>query len=536
MRVVFLISVLVLTLVVIYPAHGISFFIKNAAANVPGVQGGDMTIPTTPNQVMEPTNICDLSSWYSPTRGLISVNECSPGTTEPGNALCNPDIPVTSSLVSVDCPPAEGGLHSDGTGSAVNPGSEPSDIVCDPNAPVTSSLVAVNCPEICDNGIDDNNNGLIDAEDPECTIDTTNHAPIAHTSGPSRVTEGSSVALSGAQSEDPDDDKLTYSWTQTGGPAVSLSDLASASPSFSAVSSQDTTCIDGLPTTTLSFQLVVSDGQLDSAPSTVLVKVTRNYDPLSVTVVSDSAVRSGEYALVSARATGGTGCGQIGYQWTQTGGMAGVLTNPTSNSPGFKAPSPARPEDVTLSVVANEGESNNAQASATIRVCPPLNVASLGNREVNIPLIGSGDCDYSRIDVRAKSAGGVTTAHLFIVLTDQNGKETVFRGGPTASQPLPLVGGGKIIATWQDYEPGAIDWSEDAPSVTILKGLSSVSVMDGCFAKEVGRINLALIDYYITGPNSNTVVKTLLTNCNAPVITPQGTQGIGFPGFGMAPL
>jgi hypothetical protein len=410
-------------------------------------------------------------------------------------------------------------------------GTPPPEAACNPDAPVTSELV---CLEICDNGIDDNNDGLTDAEDPQCAV-SENHEPIARASAPGIVSEGETVTLNGGQSDDPDGDEITYSWAQTGGPSVSLSESESASPSFAAVASQDAPCIDGLPTSVLTFQLTVFDGEVDSAPSSVEVKVMKNYDPLTVTTVSDAAVRSGEYALLSAAVTGGTGCGDISYDWKQTAGSAGVISNPTSRSPGFKAPTPTAPEDVNLVVEASENDGIDfpVKSAASIKVCPPMPIASLGNREVNIPEIGSGDCDYSRIDVRAKSAGKVSSAHLFIIYTDKNGEESLFRGGPTGDPLAGLGWGGKIWVDREPYRPGGIDWDLNSVSITILKG-PVVHGKDGCLSLESNRINGALNDYFLTGPNSNTVVKTLLQNCNLPVIKPPGWSG--FPGFGDPPL
>jgi hypothetical protein len=445
-----------------------------------------------------------------------------PGTDDitPPEVICDPNSPLTRDLITVNCPE-----------NVTDTGTTPPEAACDPDASVTSELV---CIEICDNGIDDNNDGLTDAEDPQCAV-SENHEPIARASAPGIVSEGETVTLNGGQSDDPDGDEITYSWAQTGGPSVSLSESESASPSFAAVASQDAPCIDGLPTSVLTFQLTVFDGEVDSAPSSVEVKVMKNYDPLTVTTVSDAAVRSGEYALLSAAVTGGTGCGKISYDWKQTAGSAGVLSNPTSRSPGFKAPTPTAPEDVTLVVEAteNDGIDFPVKSAASIKVCPPMPIVSLGNREVNIPEIGSGDCDYSRIDVRGTSAGPITGAHLFIIYTDKNGKETLFRGGPTVSNPVPFVGGGPIRVDWDPYEPSAIDWDLNSASVTILKG-AAVHGKDGCLAQEASRINGLQITYYKTGPNSNTVVKTLLQNCNLRVTKPPSLTG--FPGFGDPPL
>ena len=66
------------------------------------------------------------------------------------------------------------------------------------------------------------------------------------------MNEGDPVTLDGTASSDLDLDVLAFAWTQTGGPTVTLSDPAAASPTFGAPGvSADMT---------LTFSLVVSDG------------------------------------------------------------------------------------------------------------------------------------------------------------------------------------------------------------------------------------------------------------------------------------
>lgn len=90
-----------------------------------------------------------------------------------------------------------------------------------------------------------------------------NHQPAADAGPDQEVGPGASVTLTGALSADPDGDALTYAWTQTAGPTVTLSDAAGPDPAFTAPAvTEDTTLV---------FRLVVHDGELDSAPDTVLV-------------------------------------------------------------------------------------------------------------------------------------------------------------------------------------------------------------------------------------------------------------------------
>ncbi len=89
-----------------------------------------------------------------------------------------------------------------------------------------------------------------------------NHAPIADIQGADPVAPGDWVTLDGSGSNDPDQDSLTYSWSQTGGPQVMLENGDQAVAGFYAVA-------EG----TLTFQLVVHDGDALSTPASVQVEV-----------------------------------------------------------------------------------------------------------------------------------------------------------------------------------------------------------------------------------------------------------------------
>jgi CSLREA domain-containing protein len=98
-----------------------------------------------------------------------------------------------------------------------------------------------------------------------------NQAPVAAIAEPAggyAVNEGGTVVLQGSGT-DPDGDALTYAWT----PTTELSDATAATPSFSP---RD----DG----TRMLALVVSDGELSSAPAAVAVQVA-NVRP-SITGIS----------------------------------------------------------------------------------------------------------------------------------------------------------------------------------------------------------------------------------------------------------
>ncbi|WP_022977413.1 PKD domain-containing protein [Nevskia ramosa] len=139
-----------------------------------------------------------------------------------------------------------------------------------------------------------------------------NAAPSAvATAVPATTTGGNLVSLDGTASTDSDGRIATYAWTQTGGPAVSLSGATSATASFTAPSVSSTTL--------LSFTLQVSDdeGAADSASTSVTVRPPVDTTPLpfsfaaktdvalGAVVVSDSIVVLGINAPAAITVSGG---------------------------------------------------------------------------------------------------------------------------------------------------------------------------------------------------------------------------------------
>jgi len=76
-----------------------------------------------------------------------------------------------------------------------------------------------------------------------------NTQPVANAGDDQNVASQAFVTLDGSGSSDADNDTLTYKWTQTDGPAVTLSDDTAQKPTFNAPAGP----------TSLTFQLKVSD-------------------------------------------------------------------------------------------------------------------------------------------------------------------------------------------------------------------------------------------------------------------------------------
>jgi hypothetical protein len=111
-----------------------------------------------------------------------------------------------------------------------------------------------------------------------------NAPPLAHAGINQTIFAGQLVTLNGSQSSDPEGATLAYQWTilsQTAGSAISLSGATTISPTFTPLTIGQYV-----------FQLVVNDGQLYSAPSTVSINVVGGPRANGVTVSTDEMRRS----------------------------------------------------------------------------------------------------------------------------------------------------------------------------------------------------------------------------------------------------
>ncbi|MBL7215353.1 MAG: right-handed parallel beta-helix repeat-containing protein [Phycisphaerae bacterium] len=132
------------------------------------------------------------------------------------------------------------------------------------------------------------------------------------------------IVLDGTHSYDFDiDDVLTYTWTQTNGPSVTLLNEDTAQPSF-IPSVEDV----------YQFELTVSDGVLTSFPDEVLI-VVGNQAPVA-NAGSDKTVQIGDViSLDGADSYDPDFDSELSYTWTQIEGPAVVLQDSDTAIPYF---------------------------------------------------------------------------------------------------------------------------------------------------------------------------------------------------------
>jgi len=156
-----------------------------------------------------------------------------------------------------------------------------------------------------------------------------NTPPTANAGPDEIVSSGKTVTVTGTGS-DPDGDPLSFSWTQSYGPAVSIVNANSASMSFVA----PIVTVE----TSLRFQLTVSDGRGGTGSNEVGIRVlaVANRPPVAV-CGADLTVSRGQ--TVYLRGSGSDPDGDtLRYAWTQRSGPSVTLQNAMTATAKFIAP------------------------------------------------------------------------------------------------------------------------------------------------------------------------------------------------------
>ncbi|MDW8241553.1 MAG: hypothetical protein RMM98_18275, partial [Acidobacteriota bacterium] len=173
------------------------------------------------------------------------------------------------------------------------------------------------------------------------TITVTNAAPTAN-AGPDQVlphaTAGvpTTVILDGAASSDPNPAQvLSFEWTQTGGPLVSLASANTATPSFVAPCP--------VSSVVLTFQLKVTDSCGVMSTDNVAVTVTNaaptaNAGPDQVLPHATAGVPT--TVMLDGAASNDPEGQPLSFQWTQTAGTPVTLNRANTARPTFVAPCP----------------------------------------------------------------------------------------------------------------------------------------------------------------------------------------------------
>jgi PKD domain len=174
-----------------------------------------------------------------------------------------------------------------------------------------------------------------DCEPPE-SVSTPNDPPISNAGPDQTVNEGVTVTLDGSGSSDPNGDTITFAWTQTAGPSVTLSDPTVAQPTFTAPEvDTDDSEVDAVDTDDreeLTFSLTVTDSQGLEDDDSVIIRVNDVDEPsddFAAAPQGDGGNDATDVEPTSFNPQTVTSTPQLTF--VQSGGGGGV-TSPPSNS------------------------------------------------------------------------------------------------------------------------------------------------------------------------------------------------------------
>jgi hypothetical protein len=230
---------------------------------------------------------------------------------------------------------------------------------------------------------------------------TCNERPVARPGGPQSAPEAlrdaagntrlNVVQLDGTASSDPEGAQLAYAWTQVGGPQVALLGAEGSRPTFSANVAGDQV---------LTFQLVVFDGALSSAPAQVQVLLldSVNRAPVAaVTAPSQVDERTASPGVLDGAASSDPDGDVLAFQWRQIAGPPVTLSGADLPVAGFAVPEVAVDTALGFELELRDGLNvTGASVGVTVRnvdrspvVSAGLDRAVPGRATVTLAAVGS---------------------------------------------------------------------------------------------------------------------------------------------------
>jgi len=207
---------------------------------------------------------------------------------------------------------------------------------------------------------------------PDVELLLSNERPTADAGANQTANRRTLVTLDGRTSSDPDGDALAFWWTQTAGPPVTLLGADTATPSFTTpqVSTQ----------TTLTFQLTVHDGKVQSEPDIVQITVTAEIDSTPPTIGIPSRdppgdVQPNQPVKISVNVTDTISqVKNVTLYYTLNNGTTWeepIPMNLNASTNLYEATIPGQPADtwVKYKIIAYDNAGNNATLDGTEPYC-----------------------------------------------------------------------------------------------------------------------------------------------------------------------
>jgi ELWxxDGT repeat protein len=194
--------------------------------------------------------------------------------------------------------------------------------------------------------------GTIASAPATSTVTIANQAPVANAGGPYSGVRNTAVALSGAASNDPDNDTLTYAWDFGDG---STGTGVAPTHAYATVG-------------TFTVTLTVNDGTIASPPATSTVTIS-NQTPTANAGGAYSGVRNTAVAF-SGAASSDPDNDALAYAWNFGDGSTGTGVAPTHSY--------ATVGTFTVTLTVNDGTIASAPATSTVTISNQTPAANAG--------------------------------------------------------------------------------------------------------------------------------------------------------------
>jgi len=246
------------------------------------------------------------------------------------------------------------------------------------------------------------------------TVTAKSQAPTAVAGTDQNVQGGDLVTLDGSKSSDPNGSPLVYSWVQTSGTAVILTNANTANPTFYAPNIS----------ATLTFKLTVTNNQNLTAVATVNITITakaQNLPPIANAGTAQN-VFGGALVVLNGSGSYDPDGDLLTFTWVQLSGTPVILIGPNLVKTIFVAPNVTG----TLTFELTVRDSNGFSATATVTI-------TVTARPENLPPVANAGPDQS---VAANATVTLDGSRSF----DPEGNPITFNWTQTGGTPVMITG------------------------------------------------------------------------------------------------
>ncbi len=303
-----------------------------------------------------------------------------------------------------------------------------------------------------------------------------NNVPLADAGQPQTVAGGAAVTLDGSGSTDPDGDPLTYSWVQTGGPAVTLTNANTVSPSFTSPPKTNSA-------QALTFELTVSDPSGASSTADVTITVAANQLPLA-DAGQDQSVSGNSTVTLDGSGSSDPDGDPINYSWVQTGGPSVTLLNPNSVNPTFSAPAGiATTQTLTFQLTVDDTPASGAPTARLAPSSPQQDTVEI-TILANSPPVADAGADQGPIDAgQTVTLDGSGSSDpdgdaLSFTWTQVSGTPVTLTGGTTSAPTFiaPVVNGNEDLVFSLIVDDGQAQSAADTVTISV-RAVGSVTII-----------------------------------------------------------